>query len=374
MPPTGPGYGAGMSERLGLHLTPADDREREIAALCGSIGDPVGVAGVVAGMTRLARPSRTGRVLGRAVSEAFRWDQADGRDPRWWPQGISSSADASVEEHVAGRPLLVTTSYAKEVRGRGIGATTHGCRVTFVDLETLRYEHVLLVEPGIDAEGAPTLEPVRLHAGGIVWHGPWLHLAATARGLVSCRVDDILPVADPDVADRLGVADGRVTAYGHRFVLPVRQRLRAGADPGHEQFRYSFLALDRSEQTPALVSGEYARRDRTRRLVRYDIDPATALPRVDEDGSARPVALAEGVGRMQGAVVRKGQHLVSVSNGAWVPGTIHAGRPGELRPRRLAVPMGPEDLTYWPSTDRVWSVTEHPRRRWFFAMRRGWFD
>ena len=73
MPPTGPGYGAGMSERLGLHLTPADDREREIAALCGSIGDPVGVAGVVAGMTRLARPSRTGRVLGRAVSEAFRW-------------------------------------------------------------------------------------------------------------------------------------------------------------------------------------------------------------------------------------------------------------------------------------------------------------
>jgi hypothetical protein len=77
---------------------------------------------------------------------------------------------------------------------------------------------------------------------------------------------------------------------------------------------------------------------------------------------------------MQGVVVRRGQHLVSVSNGPWLPGTVHAGRPGELRARRLAVPMGPEDLCYWPSTDRVWSVTEHPRRRWFFAMRRSWFD
>lgn len=358
-----------MRQGHGLHLTPAHDRDRAIAALCAAAGDPVGVAGVVAAMTRRARPSRLGRLLGRAVSEAFTWDDSDARDERWWPQGVSSSADASPDEHVAGRPLLVTTSYAKDV-----GGASHGCRVTFVDLGTLRYEHVLLVEPGVDAHGAPTLAPVHVHAGGVVWHGPWLHLAGTARGLVSCRADDVLPVADPDVADRLGLADGRVTAYGHRFVLPVRRLLRAGADQGHERFRYSFLALDRSEEAPALLSGEYARGDRSRRLVRYEIDPATALPRLDDDGAARPVWLAEGVGRMQGVVARKGQHLVSVSNGPWLPGTIHAGRPGDLRAHRLAVPMGPEDLCYWPSTDRVWSVTEHPRRRWFFAMRRDWFD
>jgi len=359
--------------RPGIHLRPADDREREIATLWGSAGDPVGVAGVVAGMTRRARPSRLGRALGRAVSEAFTWDDADNRDPRWWPQGVSSSADASPGEHVAGRPLLVTTSYAKSLP-RDADGSSHGCRVTFVDVETLHYEHVLLVGPDVADDGSPTLAPVHLHAGGVVWHGPWLHLAATARGLVTCRVDDILPVGDPETAERLGVEDGRVTAYGHRFVLPVRFVQRAGADPGHEGFRYSFLALDRSEDTPALVSGEYARRDRTRRLVRYEIDPDTELPRVDDDGAARPVSVADGVGRMQGAVVRRGQHLVSVSTGPWLPGTVYAGRPGDLRPRRLAVPMGPEDLTYWPSTDRVWSVTEHPRRRWFFAMRRDWFD
>ncbi|QBR93680.1 hypothetical protein [Nocardioides euryhalodurans] len=355
--------------RHGIHLGRTDEQGPAIEALTGRAGGAVGVEGVAAGLTRQARPSRLGRVLGRAVSEAYAWDDRDSRDPRWWPQGISSSADASPTELAAGRRLLVTTSYAKQV-----GGSSHGCRVTFVDLDTLRYEHVLVVRPGVDPDGSPTLEPVHLHAGGIVWHGPFLHLAATARGLVSCRVDDILPVSDPDTAERLGVDGDRVTAYGHRFVLPVRFTQPAGADRGHARFRYSFLALDRSEPEPALVSGEYARQGPTRRLVRYELDPGTALPRLDEDGLARPVALAEGVARMQGAVVRRGQHLVSVSTGPLLPGTVYAGTPGHLRARRLAVPMGPEDLCYWPSTDRVWSVTEHPRRRWFFSMRRSWFD
>ena len=55
------------------------------------------------------------------------------------------------------------------------------------------------------------------------------------------------------------------------------------------------------------------------------------------------------------------------------PDLIFAGRPGSMRERRWALPMGPEDLTYWPSTDRIWSVTEHPRRRWILSMDRRWF-
>ena len=51
-----------------------------------------------------------------------------------------------------------------------------------------------------------------------------------------------------------------------------------------------------------------------------------------------------------------------------------AGEPGSMRVRRWALPMGPEDLSYWPSSDRIWSVTEHPRRRWIVAMDRAWFD
>jgi hypothetical protein len=77
---------------------------------------------------------------------------------------------------------------------------------------------------------------------------------------------------------------------------------------------------------------------------------------------------------MQGAVVARGRHHVTVSRGAWWPGDVYVGEPGSLQRRRMAVPMGPEDLSYWRSTDRLWSVSEHPRRRWIFSMRRSWFD
>jgi len=53
---------------------------------------------------------------------------------------------------------------------------------------------------------------------------------------------------------------------------------------------------------------------------------------------------------------------------------VHVGRPGSLRQARLATPMGPEDLCFWPSEDLLWSVTEHPRRRWVYAMPRRRFD
>lgn len=345
----------------GVHLTPGADRAREIDVLNAVVGPPVGLEAVLAGASRRAGPARLGRVLGRAVTEAFSWDAEDARDPRWWPQGVSSSADASADEHVAGRALLVTTSYA-----RPVGGTSHGCRVTFVDLATLRYDHVLLVLPGIDDRGAPTLAPVRAHAGGIAWHGSWLHVAATAKGLVSARVEDVLAAG---AGEGLGVVDGRVAAYGHRFVLPVRLAHRAGSDPGHEGFRHSFVSLDRSEQRPALVTGEYARRGRSRRLARYEVDPGTGLPLTGDDGTARPVEVADGVEGMQGAVVHRGRHLISTSHGPWLPGSIWSGRPDDLRRHPLAVPMGPEDLTRWPSTGRVWTVTEHPRRRWFLAVR-----
>ena len=353
----------------GIHLPPGNDRTTEVDAVADALGGRVGVAGVVADLPRRARPSRSGRLLGRAVAEAFAWDERDCTDRRWWPQGVTSTADATPAEEVADRRLLVTASYAKDLGGR-----SHGCRLTVVDLATLRYEHVLLVEPGTNADGSPRITPVHAHAGGAVWHGPYLHVAATGRGWLTCRVDDLLQVADGGDPDRCAIEGDRISAYGHRFVLPVSGSHRSGAEPGKERLRFSFLSLDHSGDTPALVAGEYGRRDRSRRLARFEIDPATSLPRLDDDGRARPVAVTDGVSRMQGAAVVGGDHLLNVSVGPLLPGTVYAGRPGRLRPHRLAVPMGPEDLTHWPSTDRLWSVTEHPRRRWFFSMRRDWFD
>ena len=340
----------------GVHLSRTDENVAGIEALASLVGGRVGLDGVLADLDSQATPSLLGRVLGRAVDEAYTWEERDNRNLRWWPQGISTSADASETEVVGGRRLLAVTWYSHQVDG-----VSHGSRVTILDLDTLRYRHVLLVVPTLDDRGELVLEPLHVHAGGLVWCGPYLHVAATSRGFVTCRVDDILPAA------------GRVASHGHDYVLPVRFSYRAHTDEGHRKLRYSFLSLDRT--APALVAGEYGRGTDSTRLARFGVDAESGLLVAGDDGLSRPLALDDGgVVQMQGAVVAQDRYYVTTSHGPWRPGSVYAGRPGSFAPYRLAVPMGPEDLAYWPSTDRLWSVSEHPRRRWVFSMRRAWFD
>lgn len=358
----------------GVRLERLEQHGPAVDVLASTLGGRVDLAELLEDLKFTARESPWGRLLGRAVHRAVALDRHDQRDRVWWPQGITTSADADPTGTVAGRRLVVLTWYAKAVDG-----VRRGSRLTFLDLDTLRYRHVLLVEPTIDAQGRPALESVRIHAGGLVWAGPWLHVAATARGFVSCHVDDLLRVPDDNAhPDDIGVRhlDGvpRVASFGHHYVLPVRTVHRAFTDEGHEALRYSFLSLDRSTSPPGLVVGEYGRGKQSTRLARYDLDPTTWLPVTDASGVARPSVADARTQQMQGAVVAGGRHHVTVSRGPWVPGSVWTGRPERLRPHRFAVPMGPEDLTYWPQSDTLWTVTEHPRRRWVVAMQREWFD
>jgi hypothetical protein len=356
----------------GVHLQRTDENVREIDALAALLGEPAGLAGLLDDLRWDLRRSRAPRLLGRAVREAYRWDDHDERDEQWYPQGISTSADSSDTGDIGGRRVVVATWYST-----GRDGTKRGSRVTFVDLDSGRYRHVLLVSPVLDETGALTLRPTSIHAGGIVWAGPYLHIAATSRGFVTARVDDIMRVVgDDEHPDRFGIEGTRLHSYGHRYVLPVRFTYRAHADEGHQKLRYSFVSLDRRSDPPALVAGEYALDpDATTRLARYELDPTTSQLATGEDGFSRPLAIDEGgVQQMQGAVIASGRYHVTVSHGPWMPGSVYAGQPGSMRQRRWALPMGPEDLSYWPSTDRIWSLTEHPRRRWIVAMDRAWFD
>jgi YD repeat-containing protein len=355
----------------GVHLSRTDANGAAIDALAGLLGGRVGVDGVLDDLNRRAR-----RTLapGRAVHSALTWDAEDRRTTRWWPQGISTSADASDTEDIAGRRVLAVTWYAHELAGEA----HHGSRVTFLDLDSRRYRHVLLVVPELAADGTVRLEPLKVHAGGIVWCGPYLHIAATGRGFVTCRADDLLRVPDPVASGdrtRLGVDGDRLSTYGYRYVLPVRFAYRAGAEDGHENLRYSFLSLDRGVAPPELVVGEYARGQQTRRLARFPLDPDSMLLVDGEDGLSRPLMLDDGgVLQTQGATVARGRFHLTVSHGPVTPGSVYVGRPGSFRRHRWAAPMGPEDIAYWPSTDLLWSVSEHPGRRWLFSMRRSWFD
>jgi hypothetical protein len=353
-----------------VHLTRSRDRSREIDALARAAGGRVALDGVLADLNRRAR-----RVRRWGSAFAFAWDWDDSRSSRWWPQGITSSADAgsavAPAEEYAGRRVLVTSSYSKVLRGTGRGA-----RVTVVDVTEpgrLPYRHVLLVSAHLE-EHRPTLRPVAAHAGGIVWRGPWLHVAGTAKGIHSFHLDDIVAVGGADRPDVLGaLPGGGLAGFGHRYVLPARFTHTGHAADGSERFRYSFLSLARGEGPPRLLAGEYGRAGMTTRLVRYDLD-AEGLPVCDESSVARPSFLHDGgVPRMQGAVEVDGRLHVTTSAGRLRRGSLWVGRPGDLVRHRWAVPAGPEDLCYWPSEDRLWTVTEYPWRRTVLALDRSRF-
>ena len=373
----GPGPNASGSPYVeGVHLQRTDENVREIDALAAVLGPPAGIDGLLGDLKYAVRRARAPRLLGRAVREAYRWDDHDERDELWYPQGISTSADASDTEAFLtqagdGRRMLVTTWYST-----GRDGVKRGSRVTFLDLDTLKYRHVLLVIPVFDKSGELSLRPMNIHAGGIVWAGQWLHIAATRRGFVTARVDDIMRVAgDDDRPDDIGVDGHRVASFGHRYVLPVRTTYKAFTDDGHQRLRYSFASLDRGTDPPAVVAGEYNTGSHLSRLARYQLDPDTWQLQTGSDGFSRPLEIDEGgVLRMQGVAVAGGRYHATVSHGPFVPGTIYSGPSGRLKPKRLALPMGPEDLSYWPSTDMLWSLSEHPRRRWIVAMKRSAFD
>jgi hypothetical protein len=113
----------------------------------------------------------------------------------------------------------------------------------------------------------------------------------------------------------------------------------------------------------------------TRRLVSYPLDPETFHLAAHEDGTSRPVWLDErGLGHMQGAAVVRDTYYVTSSRGRYLLGKMYVGRPGSFRSFPRTLPVGPEDISYWPSTDLLWSLTEYPRRRFVFAMKRSTFD
>jgi hypothetical protein len=269
----------------------------------------VGLHGVLASRGRRAR-----RVTapGSLVASAFRWSGLDRWTQRWWPQGIAVGI-------FDGMPLAIVSWFSKERRGRDLGA-----RITMVDLDRLRYHHVRLVD-------GPDLTPVSVHAGGIIWSGDRLLVAATLGGVREFRMSGI---------QRRGCG---------RFVLPqVAQHKPA------EKFRFSFLA----EGSDGMVTGEYTTRD-DGRLAGFVVG----------DGVASVSDLhTPTVPEMQGVVLIGGVWAVTSSRGDKQNGDLWTGKRGSLVRHEGALPPGPEDLAWWPERGQLWGATEHPGQRWVYAI------
>lgn len=344
-----------MAHVSGLHLTRTAENAAEVDALAAALaadgGGRVGVTGMLQDLTGKLRRTFAPhpRLLGLKVDRAYTWEAADRRDPEWWPQGITTSALTGLKE-THGHDVLASSWYAKS------GA---GSRISVIDLEQRRYGHVLLVTPTLE-DGVSGFKPLKVHAGGIVWLGEHLHVAATGRGFFSCRMEDLLRVP----------AGSPYETWGHRYVLPVRFAHRGASEEGVDRLRFSFFTVDRSTTEPTLVVGEYGSPRQTRRLARFALDPATGMISGDAEGLVRPVVDDRGEARMQGVSVVDGTYYVTSSRSSAYPGSVFVGVPGAFREHRWATPIGPEDLVWWPETKRFWSVSEHPRRRWIYAMKR----
>lgn len=318
---------------------PEDGLIDELAAVHRRIG----IAGVLAGRGRRARP---GRVPAAAATEGFRWGLLDERSRRWWPQGIEV-----LEGHDHGHDAVLLVSwFAQQRRGESQGA-----RITVVDRRDRRRprsHHVLLVQPYRDGS-VIRMRPIDIHAGGLAVVGNRLYVAATYGGLRRFEVDDILRVT------------GR-GPFGYRHVLPQsgHERLLGGDDAGDgdSRMRFSFVSVERDSSggSDHLVVGEFGPDGGGRRLGR--IPMGTGSERVEVIDVHEP-----GIARMQGAAVVDGTWFVSASDGLR-PGDLWVGSGGAWVRHPGVLPPGPEDLTASHDGRRLWSLSEYPRKRWVFAI------
>jgi hypothetical protein len=289
----------------------------------------IGLDGLLRGEAGGARRGRWTRVPARAATAGFRWDRRDGRDRVWWPQGIDLRSVDGVR--------IVAVSWYAQPRT----AAAAGSRISFVQLRPggePRYWHVALVVPVAEAGGV-SLRPVTAHAGGIAWDGDLLYVASTLHGLRVFDVGDIF-----------------VTRGDARAVLPQRERWAAD-EADADRLRFSFVSLDRSREPGSLLAGEYLRDDPAGRLVSLRLDDAEAA-----------ISHGPGLVRMQGATVVDDRWFVTTSEGIRTRGDLWVGGPTDLTRHRGVLPPGPEDIAHEPGTRILWSLSEHPGRRWVFAI------
>ncbi|MFE5486090.1 hypothetical protein [Streptomyces sp. NPDC056527] len=252
------------------------------------------------------------------LTRSFCFDDADNgnANSEWWPQGVTTVADAD-EDQTWGdpetgwdpadhKPMMVTW-YNKDdwnddkkpddADSDGLNTERKGVRVSFIDSSTGKYAHVLLVYPFINASGNASYMSVRtsqhysssqynygsLHAGGIVWYGYYLYVADTNRGF---RVFDLRNIVDLGAlpADKWGTSknaigrqDGVYHAHGYRYILP-------------QSDGWTNTACDTVEPPPGTPCDM---QDNDKTCEANDVTPKTSYAGLDRSSSVRHITTGE---------------------------------------------------------------------------------
>ncbi|MET7697613.1 hypothetical protein [Streptomyces sp. NPDC005485] len=371
----------------------------EFAALTAALAarlPTVDATTVIADTNRNATHLTSAPSTSEAFATGFAWDPDDQDVDYWIPQGVTTSADAYgnglYPEGGSNKVVLVSWYFETDPDGDGVDeyALDKGLRLTFVDYNTAStptYRHILLVEPVRTATGAYSFNPIRKHAGGIMWYGNLLYVVDTYKGL---RVFDLNTLFTVDTAEKdlCGLSTDGTTyyGYGYQYVLPQSHAY----DNAGTYLRYTTIGLDRASTPDSLTVSEYSLSG----TVDYDDGtfngtgkPASATPHVvrwpldytdRELGSLTATeAVTVAQQKIQGVVSRNSKHYLSASNGPSTKGTLRTFTSGGSTASAVCdLAIGCEDLSYhtsgasgWAYSESViWNVSEYVDKRYVYAV------
>ncbi|KAF2189230.1 secreted protein [Zopfia rhizophila CBS 207.26] len=294
---------------------------------------------------------------------SYTWENSGSFDDmdtdKWYPQGITTSADAYDKGVYEGFKVHLVSWHSDHYEDGKRGA-----RITFVNRETKKYRHVLLARP----KGDDNFEAIKkLHAGGIMWYGNLLYVVDTTGGLRVFDLNHIYTV-DDSIDDKIGKVGDKYGAYGYKYVLPQVRTYAWQKKGGVKDLRFSFVSLDRTTKPDSLVVGEYSA-DRTDcRVVRWDLDYTNRLLKTSGDVATASEAVQHGESKVQGATSVDGKYFLTQSGGDLVTFTWKGGQ----KIVKDVFPAVPEDLSFEKGVG-LWTLMEVPGKRHAFAVDVGKF-
>ncbi|WP_131732610.1 LVIVD repeat-containing protein [Actinomadura formosensis] len=294
------------------------------------------------------------------------WQDGDNRDPYWYPQGLTTSADHAGTGKYNGREVQLASWYSKHTVNKGV-------RVSFVDMtDPARpaYRHVLLVEP-TGSTLTPDFAPIKIHAGGIMWYGDLLYVVDTNSGIRIFDMRDLLKITAPGDETKIGrQPDGTFQAHNYAYVLPQSAAYSSVVRNQQQQVLYSWISLDRTSVPDSIVIGEFLETpQRASRLFKWDIDYQTRRLK-ETNGVAHPsFAAVVDIDRMQGGTCINGKFYITRSNTNNAPGNLLTWTPGSLVQYPINLPPYPEDVSYDGTKDWLWCHTEAENSRQVFALK-----
>lgn len=317
-------------------------------------------------------PSTSPSVKNLVSSSAYGWESTasfdDAGTDKWYPQGITTSADAYASGEYEGyRIQLISWHSDKYDDGK------RGARISFV--KGKKYRHVLLVRP----KGTDDFEAIAgLHAGGIMWYGNLLYVVDTKGGLRVFDLDHIYKV-DDSIKDNDGKQGSSYGAWGYKYVLitlkcGIRLTRKRYVVPqvrwyswqsktGVRDLRHSFISLDRTTTPDSILVGEYNETCTDCRLIRWDIDFNNRLLKTSGGIATASQAVSHGNDKIQGAASINGKWFLTQSGGSLISYSWNGGK----KVTADTFPKVPEDLSYEVGVG-LWTLMEQPGYRHVFAV------